>query len=138
MIKQDDSCRKIFNELKNRGYISAHCKLKQSEKIPNFAPRPFSIQYHPDMNDLEENSIRFCLLHEEGHRRKFYQLGFLVVFMVLLYYYNFILGILAFFIFIVSMRSLLWGYEYNSDKYASIILRDEYNISEPSKILENS
>jgi len=94
------------------------------------------------MNDLDENSIRFCLLHEEGHIRMFYlevaifltvMFGLLTIFLIL--------GLVFLFIAIIALlipfRWLLLCGEYHSDTFAADTLKKNYDeFPKPSKIVE--
>ena len=70
MQPKDNSCKKNFHELVREGCINSSNIIEESQKCDYFqAIPPDRVRYHPDMNELEENSIKFCLLHEENHNK---------------------------------------------------------------------
>ncbi len=145
MKSSEGSCERIFNELVKNGGVAGSHKIEASEKWDYFHAGLCTIHYNPKMNVLDENFIRISLLHEEGHIRLQYRT---ILFLTLL----FIVILLIFFTNIDQHLKLLcsiiltlfscWLFvlmdEYESDKFASIMLRDKYNISKPSKILEKT
>ncbi len=68
--KKADRVEKVFEELKGKGLISEKRHLKK-KNIRNFRARFIlnRIYYDPVFTSLDEKSIRFILLHEEGHLR---------------------------------------------------------------------
>jgi Zn-dependent protease with chaperone function len=156
MNTNDNKAIKIFNELKKEGLIPTKRKIKSSKKVRNFKASVFTsntISFNPDLSELDENVLKLLLLHEEGHLiRKQYGLNSLLFligigFIPLLYCLIFrIFGsdlimstFFLLFVFVSSFRILsvpLELDEYNSDEFASKILRDRYNIKKPSEILK--
>ena len=140
-----DSCNRIFNELIDCGCIAATRKIEASDAWTSFHAGLCTIHYNPKMNELDENSIRISLLHEEGHIRLQYRtflfliLLFAILTSIFLTNFNLILKILGsvIIIFILGLLFVLID-EYESDIFASKLLRDKFGISEPSKILEKA
>jgi Zn-dependent protease with chaperone function len=146
----------IFDELKKRDLIASHRKISVSKSTKNFKSSVFTnntIIVNPDVSELDDNVIKFCLLHEEGHLiRK--QYGIPALFLLiglglvpLLYCiyskadFSILLTSVCFVLVIVfsSIRILTepfhWD-EYGSDEFASKILRDIYKIKKPSEIVK--
>jgi hypothetical protein len=65
----ENSCKKIFQELRDKGLIAPSHKIEASTNLNYFAARGCTILINPEMNELDETSIRFSLLHEERHTR---------------------------------------------------------------------
>jgi Zn-dependent protease with chaperone function len=150
---------KIFEELKTRKLIDSDRKIK-SKKMPGaFKASVFTsntISFNPILStELNDDMIRFCLLHEEGHLKKG-QYGVSALFLlwglgIIPLIYCILSGIgdgifvisLCFALFVIfsSIRILTepfhWD-EYGSDEFASKILREHYGIKRPSEILKNT
>ena len=65
----------IFNELKERDLIDPNRKIKASKNIPSGFKASVltsnTISYNPNFTEgLDDNMIRFGLLHEEGHLKR--------------------------------------------------------------------
>jgi len=60
---------KIFGELKRKGLVDGGRKLKEWKNLNNSMAFPFTnnIFYDPKFSNLDINSLRFILLHEEAH-----------------------------------------------------------------------
>lgn len=60
---------KIFEELKRKGLIDRRRELKEWKNLNNSMAFPFTnkISYDPKFSNLDINSLRFILLHEEAH-----------------------------------------------------------------------
>jgi len=152
----------IFNELKERNLIDPNRKLKASKSPLVFKASVFTsntITFNPNLcGGLDDDMIRFCILHEEGHlKREQYGVSalfllwglssFPFLFFVLENLYiqkvdQNIMIISLFFMFFVlcsSIRILTepfhWD-EYGSDEFASKILQHNYGIKKPSEILK--
>ncbi|MDO9035044.1 MAG: M48 family metalloprotease [Methanoregula sp.] len=65
----NESIDGIFNELKIKGLINRQRKLKPTNVFRNFCVIPFlnTIYYDSKLSEVSDNTIRFFLLHEEGH-----------------------------------------------------------------------
>ena len=145
MNHNKDAVTKIFYELKEKECIEANRKILELENYPTFHAGICKIHYNRKMNELDENSIRISLLHEEGHIRLLYRtilfLIFLLGFFVLLVLSNLnpIFKILiSIIVGLISSIVFLQIEEYDSDKFAAMTLRDIYGIPQPSKILEKT
>ena len=149
----------IFDELKTRNLIDPNRKIK-SKKMPGAFKASVitsnTIFFNPMLSkELNDDMIRFCLLHEEGHLKEG-QYGVSALFLLwglglVPLIYCILSGIgggifitsLCFTLFVIfsSIRILTepfhWD-EYGSDEFASKILRDYYDIKMPSKILKNT
>ena len=149
----------IFNDLKARNLIDPNRKLKASKNVPfGFKASVLTsntISYNPNFTGLDDNMIRFAILHEEGHLKRG-QYGITsIFFLVGLGFIPLLLGILLkfdqnfmvfsslffVFVFVTSIRILTepfhWD-EYGSDEFASKILRENYDIKKPSDIVKNT
>lgn len=97
------------------------------------------------MNHLDDSSIKFCILDEEGHIRNQYRaVLFLTILCIILITIivdvrvNLILRI--FLVLIILLFSSWWFVlrdEYQSDLFAGRMLQEKYGLSKPSIILEN-
>jgi len=100
--------------------------------------------YNPNMKNINEDSIRFCLLHEENHNRHQHRtpilfLAILVFFGVLWYFTHYPLLLLVLFVFIgvVFLVFLLRIEEYRCDEFAIFTMKNELHIEEqPSEIIK--
>lgn len=145
MDSKDDSCHKIFYELIDKRCIEASRKIEASEKWDNFHAGFCTLHYNPKMNKLDEKFIRISLLHEEGHIRLQYRTVLFLIFLFVILT-SFVLSNFDLFLIILGsvciILILAWLFvlmdEYDSDKFASIMLRDKFGISEPSEILEKA
>jgi len=70
MTKEPNRIELVFSELKSRGLIPPERKLRPSGIVPNFRSALFfnTTSYNPKFCDMQEDTIRFSLLHEEGHK----------------------------------------------------------------------
>lgn len=60
----------LFFNLKEVGLIQPNRKLRATERTPNFKADTIfkrTILYNPKFENISDSSIRFALLHEEGH-----------------------------------------------------------------------
>ena len=147
-MKKDKRVENIFMELQRNGLIDRKRKLKvarwgnlQAAKITN------SIKYNPNFTKyLSENTIRFALLHEEGHKSKkqfsYIAVGFTVLFIILLIVDRnldvFSKSIISFFwaLTMVNLFNRLFRFdEFRADEYATKKIYIQYRIS-PSAIFK--
>ena len=142
MTSYEDSCKKIFYELKDKELISPCHEIKATERCNYFHAGLLTIHYNPEMNTkLDENSIRISLLHEEAHIRFICRtilfLVFLFVVLLLLVFINF--DLLLKILFTVIIIFLFWLFflieEYKCDEFASIKIRDNYDLSTPPSVI---
>jgi hypothetical protein len=148
MNSKDDPCKKIFQELVDIGCIQVSHFIEESSKCDYFKAVHCGIQYNPEMCDLNEDSIRFSILHEENHNRHPYQAGIFFVFSGLTFVFiiyiltvslnvNIILSLFALLIIIFCLSIVVKrGEEYECDEFAAKVFRDILRSPEPpSKIL---
>lgn len=131
-----DKVERVYRRLKAEGKIQIARNIVKKKWLPNFKAGMFKrIKYNPLMNELPEDDIEFCLLHEEGHFKhpvKLREWFYLVVpFLMLLliayvqspYVQSASLGAFAMFIFLLSIHywfiEIYQKYEYWADEYAS-------------------
>lgn len=162
-LAHNDQIKRIFDDLKKQKLIDGNRNLI-AKKGPEFYARPGNneITYDPSVSGLSDNSIRFFLLHEEGHHAKghygFNLKSILVIIGLFLFAIPPLIGIVSllshaessipFFEIILltafgcflfcfstslSAKSLEMD-EYVSDAFAAKLLRDHYFIEKPSEI----
>jgi Zn-dependent protease with chaperone function len=114
--------------------------------------------YNPTISGLSDDTIRFFLLHEEGHhinghfgyslRGVFCLLGFILFVVGLFgsmsvklnpffYVVLCIIGIALVVFAFLGLKNLLKNDEYNSDIFAAMKLRDTYQKEDPPTIVKN-
>jgi hypothetical protein len=150
----------IFNEFKTQKIIDPRRKIiANTKQLGTFrASISFfnTISFNPKMcEDLPDDVIRFCLLHEEGHlvRGQFgtpalallWGIGLIPLLYCILSRINGIIFIisLCFTLFVVfsSIQILKQPFNWDecgSDEFASKILRDKYGVKKPSEVLEKT
>jgi Zn-dependent protease with chaperone function len=149
----------IIDELKARNLIDPKRNIKASKKIlTGFKASVFTsntISYNPNLSGLDDNMIRFCILHEEGHLKRgqygisalflLWGLGVVPLLFCILSGIGdgiFVISLCIFlFVFFSSIRILTepfqWD-EYGSDEFASKILRQNYAVKKPSEVLKSA
>jgi len=153
--------RDVFGELRFKGHIKKSKKCRTSWIVPNFKAGVLfrrTIFYSKRYDNLELNSLRFALLHEEGHHQE-KQYSHLVIAvdmlviissMVLATWYagsdlhtiNAITyGLTPIYIWLLLASFRLFGGaiqkdELKSDSFAAEVLKDHYAISKPSEIVD--
>jgi|WetSurMetagenome_2_1015567.scaffolds.fasta_scaffold177205_3 Zn-dependent protease with chaperone function len=144
MTSEDNLCSKIFQDLVDKKYIVTSQVLEESNECNYFqAKHPNIIQYHPDMKNINEDSIRFCLLHEENHNRHPHEtvtIFLLVSAIFTIFWFIFHLFIsLLFPIIVVSGIALKRREEYTCDEFAASTFKNELKTNEqPSEILRKT
>lgn len=145
----------IFEELKRDGIISPSRKLKKGKKFESSLFRANLIYYTDLANEkFEEDLIKFILLHEESHLTNnkehsiFARLS--LIFLIMIYLASFFTNLINIWHFFISIGilfmiliilvhapvlDLLKKSEYKCDFWAAKILKNEYDISEPSLTL---
>jgi hypothetical protein len=163
---QKDTVNVIFEELKQNHCISFDRELKPQIGISNFGSSISNnvILYDPKLSNLSKETIRFFLLHEEGHFIKGYAgyylnltvkiFGIIIAVIAIaatisalifniaisLSGWLFIIALCCFSGFLItfstslSAKSLEWG-EFLSDEYAAKKLQEKYSIQKPSESL---
>jgi Zn-dependent protease with chaperone function len=164
-IAAEDRIIKIYRELLERNIIDPQHKLEASNNLPGAFKSgfPFSkkISYNPKLcKDLTNDEvIRFCLLHEEGHLKTgqygipclclLLFIGFapLIIYALLKIFLiidisSIIIVISLFFALFVLFSSVrilaepfYWD-EFGSDEFASKILFNCYGIRKPSQVVK--
>ena len=145
-----DKVTKEFEKLIDQGKINKAKRVKATKRIDDLKAAGImrkTIKYNPQINELLEEDIDFCLLHEEGHFVNpvkgvewFYLIiPFLsVVTVTLLVYFNiipvyllFISGFMTMLFFLCSLHvwmiDVYQKYEYLADDYAC------KNVNDPLK-----
>lgn len=147
MTDENNPCSRIFKELVDKKCIVTSAILEESNRCRYFKVIPLNkILYHPNMKSINEDSIEFCLLHEENHNRHPFKtpLLFLAIegFFFVLWYiirYPFELLVLFFFIGVVFLVFLLRIEEYRCDEFAIFTMKNELHIEEqPSEIIKRT
>jgi Zn-dependent protease with chaperone function len=166
-LSNDKKVEKIFIELKRKGAVGIEREIKYDTRVQVFKSGLFfynTIFYNETGCNLDEDSIRFSLLHEEGHTvNKQYVLPpfifmlslmlipvwFLIlanreliaagIFQALLWYATIICFSLLFMISMINHLIEPMRYdEYRSDEYAAKMLKEKFNVYQPSIIAENT
>ena len=160
----NDKITEIFYSLQKQELIDRTREIKPSKNVTAFkADVVFfnTIFYDPRCCVLDENSIRFVLLHEEGHIiKKQFSKPPLIIFLILILIPvilvtvntltnkgdNFISTILPIIVvcytvlFLFSLIKILNESlrldEFQSDEFAARILRDNFSINNPSKVAD--
>jgi len=166
-LSNDEKVEKIFIELKKKGAVEIEREIKYDKRVQVFKSGLFfynTIFYNENGCKLDEDSIRFSLLHEEGHTvNKQYVIPPLIVtlslilipicflllayrelitagiFQVLLWDATIICFSLLFIILMINNLTEPLRYdEYRSDEYAAKMLKEKFNIYQPSIIADNT
>ena len=166
-LSNDEKVEKIFIELKKKGAVEIEREIKYDKRVQVFKSGLFfynTIFYNENGCKLDEDSIRFSLLHEEGHTvNKQYVIPPLIVtlslilipicflllayrelitagiFQVLLWDVTIICFSLLFIILMINNLTEPLRYdEYRSDEYAAKMLKEKFNVYQPSIIADNT
>ncbi|RPI39322.1 MAG: hypothetical protein EHM53_06120 [Methanoregulaceae archaeon] len=166
-LSNNEKVEKIFIELKRKGVVGREREIKYDKSVQVFKSGLFfynTIFYNENGCKLDEDSIRFSLLHEEGHTvNKQYVLPPFIVtlslilipvcflllaqteliaagmFQVLFWDATIICFSLLFIILMVNNLTEPLRYdEYRSDEYAAKMLKEKFNIYKPSIIADNT
>jgi Peptidase family M48 len=166
-LSNDERVEKIFIELKKKGAIEREREIKYDKRVQVFKSGLFfynTIFYNENDCKLDEDSIRFSLLHEEGHTvNKQYVIPPLIVtlslilipvcflllahteliaagiFHALLWDATIICFSLLFIILMINnlIEPLRYD-EYRSDEYAAKMLKEKFTVYQPSIIADNT
>jgi Zn-dependent protease with chaperone function len=153
--------REIFEELRSKGHIKKSKKCRTSGIVPNFKAGVLfrrTIFYNKEYEGLEDNLLRFALLHEEGHHqgKQYSHLVIAVDLLVIIssivlatYYADselrtinaIIYGLTPIYVWLLFASSRIFGGaiqkdELKSDLFAAEVLKDGYAISKPSAIVD--
>lgn len=166
-LSNNENVEKIFIDLKKKGAVDKEREIKYDKRVQVFKSGLFfynTIFYNENGCNLDEDSIRFSLLHEEGHQvNKQYVLPPLIftlslivipvwflflanreliaagIFQALLWYATIICFSLLFVIVMINNLSEPLRYdEFRSDEYAAKMLKEKFNVYQPSQIAENT
>lgn len=166
-LANDENVEKIFIELKKKRAINKEREIKYDKSGQIFKSGLFfynTIFYNENGCNLDEDSIRFSLLHEEGHKvNKQYVMPPLIftvslilipvcflflahtegiaagIFQVLLWDATIICFSLLFIpLMINNLTEPLRYDEYRSDEYAAKMLKEKFNVFKPSIIADNT
>jgi Zn-dependent protease with chaperone function len=166
-LSNNERVEKIFMELKKKGTIDKEREIRYDRRVPNFKSGLFfynTIFYNEKCCNLDEDSIRFSLLHEEGHQvNNQYVLPPLIfmlslvlipvwflflanrelvaagIFHALLWYATITCFSLLFIISMINHLIEPMRYdEYRSDEYAAKMLKEKFNVYQPSQIAGNT
>ena len=159
MREDQNKIELVFEELKSKKLLSLNRKLRSSRLTPNFRSAIIfynTINYNPKFCEMQEENIRFSLLHEEGHKIKpqygppclfFISIfAFIPTLLVGIFYSNqpifvfssLIYSILFVMIVLAMLRESFHYDEFDFDIFAAEILRDSYGIRKPSYTLYNT
>jgi hypothetical protein len=159
MTDEPNKIELVFAELKSKGLLPPQRKLTSSKLTPTFRSAILfynTISYNPKFCGMQEDNIRFSLLHEEGHKIRpqygtpgviFFIILALIPFLLIFIFYrdnpvfvysSLIYSIIFVFTVIHIFSESFHGDEFDSDLFAAEILRDSYGIKKPSYILYNT
>lgn len=154
----DERVQKIFRQLKKDGYIKKKRKLKRSFRFQ--AGFFGNILYPGEMLEryyLSDDTIRFVLLHEEGHLSKFklqrifqkLMIAYVPIWLLSPFYFSFrpmqILPLLTicFFnpitiviIILIMSKTVFRNEESQCDYWAAKIVKEHYGYRNPSHLLK--
>ena len=166
-LSNNERVEKIFIELKKKGAIDKEREIKYDKRVQVFKSGLFfynTIFYNEKCCNLDEDSIRFSLLHEEGHQvNKQYVLPPLIftlslilipvwflllanreliaagIYQALLWYATIVCFSILFIILMINNLTEPLRYdEYRSDEYAAKMLKEKFNVYHPSIIADNT
>ena len=166
-LSNNEKVEKIFIELKKKGAIDKEREIKYDKRVQVFKSGLFfynTIFYNENCCNLDEDSIRFSLLHEEGHQVNnqyvlpplIFMLSLILIpvwflllanrelvaagiFQALLWYATIICFSILFMISMINNLIEPMRYdEYRSDEYAAKMLKEKFNVYQPSQIAGNT
>ena len=166
-LSNNEKVEKIFIDLKKKGAIEKEREIKYDKGVQMFKSGLFlynTIFYSENGCNLDEDSIRFSLLHAEGHKvNKQYLMPPLIftislilipvcflfladteliaagIFQVLLWNATIIcFSVLLIILMINNLTGPLRYDEYRSDEYAAKMLKEKFNVYHPSIIAYNT
>jgi Zn-dependent protease with chaperone function len=166
-LTNDDKVEKIFNELKRKGVVGREREIKYDKRVQVFRSGLFfynTIFYNENGCKLDEDSIRFSLLHEEGHtvNKQYVLPPFIVTLSLMLVPVCFLLLAQKELFAVGMFQALLWDAtiicfsllfmilminnltepmrhdEFRSDEYAAKMLKETFNVYRPSIIADNT
>jgi membrane protein implicated in regulation of membrane protease activity len=167
LLSNDQKVEKIFIELKRKGAVGIDREIKYDKRVQVFKSGLFfynTIFYNENCCKLDEDSIRFSLLHEEGHtvNKPYVIPPFIVTLSLILIPFCFLLlaqkeliaagffqvlfwdatiicfSLLFIILMINNLTEPLRYDEYRSDEYAAKMLKEKFNVYHPSIIADNT
>ena len=155
MVEDASRLQEVFDDLKRRGLIRKRVRLVINERMVSSKASLLKgrITLNPSYATLSEESIRFILLHEEGHmvlfQRSLALLGLLTLVlipmaMMISATYTFLTA--SSISLVMSTSSIVMVYkstpafrhedEFQSDLHAANVLRKEFGVDMPSSVAE--
>lgn len=152
----EDRLTFLFKELKEKNLIQDGIKFSYScftngiQGLPIFNKIRCNEKFYTNvLNELDDNTLRFTLLHESNHATNgssmiYYVYGFLVC-VYLLSHYLFHFGLLWLTVFILIAFPLTYRLlfdqmkdeEFKSDIFAAEIMKNQYGVMNPSVFIKN-
>lgn len=156
MVINKDKILVIFEELKNKKLIENKVQLVKKSSSLNFKSSLVSkkIFYHPAYIPMSDDSIKFILLHEIGHTKKFQfsiivtmiaAIAWLISYYILLRFSSvsniYFISLICLIVFILTFnifKFLIKKDEFSADRWTAGKLMTVYNEKHPSVILQNT
>jgi Zn-dependent protease with chaperone function len=154
MNKKSDISRlhSLLEDLKTKQLIDQERKLVSDRFVSQFQGIFGKIRYNEQfcnryLEDLDDNVLRFILLHEEGHLKSGTKLPspvfaiIVILFIVCIYIYQISLLISIFyllFLLALAYRVLfitLYKEEFKVDLFAAELMKNKFDIKQPSQLL---
>jgi len=155
MNEKSDSSRlhALFEDLKKKHLVDQNRKLVSDRFVSQFQGIFGKIRYNEQfynsyLVDLDDNVLRFILLHEEGHLKSGTKLPFpafgavVILFLVLVYRYQIGLFMSIFyllFLLAVVYRGLfitLYKEEFKVDLFSAELMKNKFDVKQPSQLLK--
>lgn len=134
---------KVFQELQSKGLIDKKSKLIKNSSESNFRNLGKKIYYNPIFANINRDSLRYILLHEEAHNKQFqnstwiFLTGLILAIPGVCFLKSFLITVISFFIPFVVFKKLIWKDEFNADLWSAERLNKFYKIKHPSKIMKD-
>jgi Zn-dependent protease with chaperone function len=151
----------VFQELRSKGHIRKSKRCRWSPLVFNFKAGVLfrrTIFYDKKYDNLDEDLLRFALLHEEGHHQGKQYTPLVLIMDVIVVVSSVLLvdwkarvdndivqpivwGLMPIYIWLILASLKVFGKyihedEFRSDSFAARILRDSYGISKPSETID--
>lgn len=142
--KKKPNVERVFQDLQLKDLINKKRKLIANSSESNFRSEGNKIIYNPLFANLNKNSLRYILLHEEAHNKQFQNSTWILILCILLptgvYYYsnNSLITFISFFLPIFIFRKFIGRDEFKADLWSAERLKKFYKIKHPSKIMEET
>jgi len=153
----------IFRELRSNGFIRKSKRCRWSPFVANFKAGMLfrrTIFYNKKYDNLDDDSLRFALLHEEGHHRGRQYITLILIIDIAVIVSSILLVIWKANSARDMIEPIVWGLlpiymwlllaslkvfnkyihedEFKADAFAARILRDSYGIGKPSEIVDRT